>query len=294
MASRNYVFTKFVNDQTEYSPYLNQLKCTTDSHLRYLICQLEECPKTHRVHVQGYVEFDKMTTLKQAKRYLGNDVHLEKRQGTQEQAIQYCSKAETQLVPPFTIGKKAVQGERTDLNRAAELITEGHTVEEVIKKNGNLVRYINQLDKWYARINCKTIERTEKPPEVEVLIGAPGTGKTTSVLDKETDLWEVPEPVNGHVWFDNYQGQEAVIFDDFYGGIKYHYLLKLLDAVKRPVPIKGGFTVWKPKRIYITSNKKVDDWYKIQDMRALKRRITKISIFEERGNTNPLPIEYAN
>lgn len=292
MAARNYMFTKFIQSPDHFLEYQKVLG-SEGNHLKYLICQLEECPSTHRLHVQGYVEYDKMMTLKQAKEHLGYDTHLEKRRGNQQQAIDYCTKLDTRYKDyfPFSLGKKAKQGERTDLKKAAKMIEDGINVEDIIRDDGNMLRYIKHLKEYKSMID-KPRDRNEDI-HVEVIVGDPGTGKTSYVYNKEPDIFVMPETNNNTIWYDGYQGQEAVLFDDFYGGIKYSSILRLLDRYPLKVPIKGGFVQWKPKRIYITSNKKPTEWYNIRDIRALKRRISKISIFKERGNTNPLPISEA-
>lgn len=98
---------------------------------------------------------------------------------------------------------------------------------------------------------------------MEVLYGSTGTGKTRYVhqqahLFYEDDIWIYP----GQGWFDGYQGQQVVVFDDFYGDMPFGTLLKVLDRYKLDVPVKGGFTNWNPTRIYITSNVHPLCWYK--------------------------------
>ena len=153
-----------------------------------------------------------------------------------------------------------------------------------------MIRYTKQL-KDVQTMLVEPRDRNE-PMYVEVIIGTPGSGKTRSVYDKEPEVYTVPIQQSNSVWFDGYQGQEAVLFDDFYGGIKYSNMLQLLDRYPIQVPIKGGYVNWRPKRIYITSNKDIETWYG-SDIPALKRRINQIhyqgSISEVVGNTIPLP-----
>lgn len=282
-AARNYVFTSYID--LDYNS-LNQNQ--KSRHIRYMVCQREICPTTNREHVQGYVEFDKMMTRNQVKESIGDPAaHLEKRLGSQQQAIDYCTKNNTRVEDsvPFILGEKAIMGERNDLKGALEAIKKKKPISEIIEEQPNLLRYYKQLE-MYKRDTDEERDRNE-PVEVEVLIGEPGTGKTKHVFDKEKDLFSVPIENGSNIWFDGYRGQEAVLFDDFYGGIKYHLLLKLLDRYPIKVPIKGGFVNWKPKRIYITSNKPVNQWYNKDDIRALERRISKCFIFEARGNTRP-------
>ena len=84
------------------------------------------------------------------------------------------------------------------------------------------------------------------------------------------------EPINGNIWFDNYTGQEDILLDDFYGWIKYHTLLQLLDGYLCNYQLKGS-TVWKNwSRVFITSNKDPSEWYNRPEWDALRRRITTI------------------
>lgn len=64
--------------------------------IRYAVWQVEACPKTGKIHLQGYVELvrgQRMTWLKK----IHPKIHLEVRKGTQKQAIDYCKKSRTQI-----------------------------------------------------------------------------------------------------------------------------------------------------------------------------------------------------
>lgn len=116
--------------------------------------------------------------------------------------------------------------------------------------------------------------------EVLVFWGRTGAGKTRLVHELATDLYIHP----GGAWFDGYDGQADVLFDDFGGSdFRLPYLLKLLDRYQMTVPIKGGFVQWAPRRIFITSNIDPNNWYSgafIEHQAALRRRITGIRHFE--------------
>ena len=115
-------------------------------------------------------------------------------------------------------------------------------------------------------------------PEVFVYWGKTGTGKTRKAWTDGGPESFVYAGVPGQpAWFDPYDGEETVIFDDFSGGLfPITYLLRLLDRYPMWVPIKGDHVQWIPKKIFITSNYRVEDWYptaKEEHQLALKRRI---------------------
>lgn len=95
---------------------------------------------------------------------------------------------------------------------------------------------------------------------VYVFTGPTGTGKTRSVHAAHPDLWTACDPKLQ--WFDGYNGQEAVLIDDFDGSsCSITFLLKLFDRFKMQVPVKGSHVNWGPKWLFITSNILLADWF---------------------------------
>lgn len=120
-------------------------------------------------------------------------------------------------------------------------------------------------------------------PSVIVYWGRTGAGKTRAVFDNLSS----PEDIYVHpggAWFDGYEGQPIVLFDDYAGSeFKLQYLLKLLDRYPMQVPIKGGFVSFVPFEIYLTSNLNPRDWYRNanrEHVDAMFRRITNEVQFE--------------
>lgn len=108
---RNWCFTTFKVDA---------FACPNDPIIRYCVFQHEKCPDTNRPHVQGYVELSKPYRIGQVKALFNDDtMHLEPRRGTQQEARDYCMKAETRIQGPWEFGKpwtaRSEPGKRTDL-----------------------------------------------------------------------------------------------------------------------------------------------------------------------------------
>lgn len=139
---RNLLFTNFENT-SDWKQYLQTLYDT--DKIQYIIAQLEECPTTHKLHIQGYIELKKQTRFKTLKKLLGNSSHIEKRLGTQQQAIDYCSKNETQIESYIQLGEKNKQGKRSDLKIIAEelkkktpinIIADNHPTQFIMYSKG--------------------------------------------------------------------------------------------------------------------------------------------------------------
>ena len=106
------------------------------------------------------------------------------------------------------------------------------------------------------------------------LIGISGSGKTTLAHSlNNTSVYYKPDGE----WWDNYDSEHTVILDDFYGGLKFSFLLKLLDSKPLLVPYKGGFHQFTSKVIIITSNQPPEKWYSFdsyeQKLPSLMRRL---------------------
>ena len=67
-------------------------------------------------------------------------------------------------------------------------------------------------------------------PVIKIFWGATGTGKTRKAYQIDPNLYKVPIHEGQTTWFDGYEGQETILLDEFYGGIKYSFMLRLFDS----------------------------------------------------------------
>jgi hypothetical protein len=233
--------------------------------VEYLICG-QETGEKGTPHLQGFVHFKQKLRFKQVKELLGNEAHIEKAKGTNQQNRTYCSKS-GHFQEWGTCGG---QGKRSDLKDAAELLRgSGGNLELVATEHPDVfIRYGRGL-RDYCSVMKLVPPRSEKTM-VYVLVGPPGCGKSKWACENTLDPFY---KMRGE-WWDGYQGQTDVIMDDFYGWMKYDELLRLTDRYPHKVPIKGSYVEFVAKKIVITSNKNVEDWYpNLPDTSALFRRI---------------------
>lgn len=106
------------------------------STIKFAIWQIELCPTSHRHHIQGYLELPKVVKLPSCKHLFVQDfqrtVHIEKRRGTQKQAVDYCSKMESKVCGPYSFGGKSIQGERNDLKAVQEAVNAGMDWDDIV------------------------------------------------------------------------------------------------------------------------------------------------------------------
>lgn len=281
---RNWVFTMFnTRDGRPLEPcgdYGGELDGVAD--LRCAVWQMELCPTTSKLHLQGYCEFKRPKRMAAVKRILGDSVHLEGRKGTREQAIEYCRKESTRFAGPWEYGDLGgvSPGKRTDLHDVAERIIHGSASRrELVEDFGHLyVRYSRGLENLLS-LRAKWEAPEWRDVKTVVYYGQAGTGKTRRAVEESGGDYFILHCAE-RVWFDGYDGESTLIIDDFYGWIRYGLLLHLLDGYRLRVEIKGGFTYANWTKVYITSNDAPEKWYEKGLTDALKRRLTEVHHFE--------------
>lgn len=226
-----------------------------------------EVGETGTPHLQGVISF-KTTRRLSAMKKIHPKAHWEGCRSIQH-SIEYCKK-EDDIIIDIDNGEK---GKRTDLLEAIDTLKSGglravaeEHPEQIIKYGRNF-QFLKELLEDEA-------QKYEKL-EVIVLWGEPGSGKTRRAREIDNHLYNVPPIINGNIWFNGYENQETVLFDDFYGEVPLSYILQLLDGYFMRVPTKGGFTAKKWKRVILTSNVHPKRWYR-ENWEALERRITEI------------------
>lgn len=265
--SRNWVFTDN-NPETNEPNWPDSVK--------YAVWQLERGTEGTE-HLQGYVEFKNSTTLTAAKKILPR-AHWETRRGTQQQAMDYCTKEDTRVSGPWTFGDLTIskQGARNDVLALKELIDSG-TPEKELYENTAMWKYRSSA---LAYRNL-TQSRRDHITRVYICVGPTGCGKTTFCKRVAPNAyWKMRSPGNNE-WWDGYDGHGDVIFDEFYGWIKYDTLLRLIDSSPLTVEVKGGVVQFVAKRLFITSNREWRDWYSditVPDKSALERRIREFGV----------------
>lgn len=206
-------------------------------------------------HLQGYVRFARKTSFAEAKTLIGQRAHLEPARESAKTNRGYCTK--DKLFEEY--GSIGEQGKRSDLESAIATLRKRGQLRDVADEHpAAFVRYhrgFQQLVDVTGLLtprNFKTL--------VHVCVGPPGTGKSRLVHELAESLGTVYKNFSG-TWFDGYQGQDSVIFDDFCGGVQWTHLLQLLDRYPYRIESKGSSREFTSKYIWITSNKYCSQWY---------------------------------
>jgi len=250
----------------------------------YTIYGKEICPDTGRPHLQGYVEWNSSKKFTVMHKFWGGRGHWKARytESTPAQAAEYCRKE-----GDFTEwGTMSEQGKRTDILEAMSMVANGATELEIFETLPEVAfKYTKGLEK-YRLLKEKQSSKGFQKRDVRVYWGDTGTGKTRSAMEEFPDAFIVSCGVSGF-WWTGYDGEEAVVVDEFRGNIPLCQLLRILDGYAVQVSVHGGTRFLKAKTIIITSNTPPIEWYSnadIESYKALERRFCLVKVFRSENN----------
>ncbi len=239
-----------------------------ERHSRYYVKGREVAPTTGQHHLQCFIYWTHAKTFNATKELLPQGAHIERAQGTPLQNRTYCTKDED-----FDeYGECPQQGSRNDIYALRESIEAGESYVSLYRHSA-MWRYSRAAERYRFHILLHSVPNW-KPVTVTVYWGDAGVGKTRKAYAEDPELYRIPTLHSNILWFDGYSGERAVLFDDFYGQVRYSDMLELLDGYRLTLQTKGAFTVKEWDRVYITSNQHPTKWYTFGCPAALARRIT--------------------
>lgn len=249
---------------------------------RYQIWQYE---RVSHLHIQGYVYFDNARTGRAVKtlihEWCGVEANMRIARGSAEDNKIYCSKEESRVEGPFEHGDIPNQGNRSDLAVAWELYQENGISKDLVDNyTSQMLMYGEKMKKLLQelRLSHWVQRKGYEPPEVIVLWGPTGTGKTRRAMEEGA----IKCKYTSRYQWGHYEGQPVVCFDEFKGQVVIEELLEYLDGHPTTVQIPYmGNKPWIPKKIYICSNFQPRDWWpqgviSNTQYTALERRFTKV------------------
>jgi len=207
--------------------------------------------------------------------------------GSHMQCIKYCSKEDTRIAGPWSVGsyveadaraaadkkggKSAGNIHKAKLLDIKKAIDAGATDQELWQSNFELMTRAHKSFNAY-RSSLKSNQRRETT-KVLVMYGPSGTSKshTANLIGQANGgAYWLRKPADGGIdWWDNYNGEPVVIIDEFYGWLPFDTLLRLCDKYPYLVNTKGSFVPFVAKLIIITSNKPPREWYSEEKIDAV-------------------------
>lgn len=284
---------------TSYDLTLFEHNWDAEDKIKYIIMGKEICPDTGREHLQGYVEFVNKKGFKVAKKLLIDPkVHIEKRRGSQEEAIEYCKKDGNWK----EWGERDKQGQRKDLEHCKRMIEEGKPMVDLGREHfSDFVRYYKGFFLYKDLLDRERARMAEaRAPEVIVYVGKAGSGKSYHCYndpDYQSSGYQFMCQQSGKVFFDGYENQTTIWFDEFNGAVlTFQLWCRLCDKYGIRVETKGGSVhISGLKKILISTTTPPGRWWNcakyLDDPNQLWRRLSKVYYLRSpRDGEYPEPI----
>lgn len=242
----------------------------------------EIAPSTGKKHFQAFAYASRamrLTGWNKVFSHLTPHTHIEKMEGTFAQNEAYCSKEGNYT----KIGEVPMaNGNKRSLLQVKEAIDNGEKLTDIVQNDEHFATVIQNKNAlaWYEQVKVGLKRKAEgfKPPEVYVIVGPAGCGKTRAVYDKEGfGIYSMPR--HDMKWCGSYDQQKVVLFDDVRAEtiMTIDLFLRIADGYPIEVEQKNGFRYWTVEKIYLTSNQDMALWWPKatpEDLAAVARRIT--------------------
>ena len=236
-------------------------------------------------HLQGFIQFKKKKRRSAVQSLLGGKAHLELRRGTVEQAMAYPKKEDTyskevhERVEWGEPNLRDKQGKRTDLDRLAEDIKGGATVDQIMTSYPK--HYVLHRTNIRGTINDYAQKQERSGHKLIILFGDAGSGKSY------TGRRLVQEAAGEGVWeqvaadlsdYGQKNTPRHVLIEEFKGNIKLSDFKQLFDpgSTRPPLHQRYANVNYLAELTIITSNYHPATWYDLTptDACAFYRRIT--------------------
>lgn len=274
--SRGWCFT--LNNYTpEEQQAIDNVEC------QYLVYG-KEVGESGTPHLQGYIHFNTNVRMSQVKKALGTRAHIEVRQGSLKEAIDYCKKdGDVTERGKIRIG---ADNKWTDVIQLAE----AGKMEEI--KNDYPHLYLLHKQKLESLMAPNLEAFTDDPKNhFEWWVGPTGTGKSRTLWEKYGNNRYLKGITK---WWDNYRYEEVVVIeeaDPLRCQHMAHYFKIWCDHYPFRAEVKcSHLNNIRPNKIIITSNYTIRECFpNQQDYEPLERRFKVVKFGDQ-----SLPPAFAN
>lgn len=180
------------------------------------------------------------------------------------------------------------QGARNDLADVYSMVKDGLSNYEILEQMPDVMFNLDKLDIVRQIIRDQEFSEKRRDLEVTYIYGTTGTGKTRSVMDKYgyKNVYRVTDYKHP---FDQYGGQDVIMFEEFRSSLVLGDMLKYLDCYPLVLPCRYANRQACFTKVYICTNIPLEKQYPAiqqeapEDFLALLRRIHHIRHYTPYG-----------
>ena len=188
------------------------------------------------------------------------------------------------------------QGRRNDIIDLYDMIANGMTDYQILDTSPDYMLQLNQIRQTRQVIRSEKFKNTFRQLTTTYIYGSTGCGKTRYVMEKY-GYENVYRVTNYKHPFDEYKGQDVVLFDEFRSSLPLVDMLKYLDGYPVLLPCRFVDTQACFTKVYFTTNISLDKQYvniqrdEIESYKAFLRRIHKVINWDKQSEECQLTFE---
>lgn len=271
MRSVTWTLNNYTNEEVEH---------IKNGPFKFVVFQ-QEIGANGTPHLQGYCQMADAVGFNRWKQLISPRAHLEATKGSPRSNYEYCTKDETRApgTQPFTKGDIPQQGQRSDLEAIVAMAKDpSKRKRDIVDCNPEAyLKYHRGLD----QIRNIFADDRDFPTEVYWLYGKTGTGKSRLAHTIAPGAYWKP---GGNNWWDGYDPAEHsdIIIDDFRSNLApFSEILRLFDRYPMRVPFKGGYTNFRPRRIFVTTSKHPSETWLTTGEEAMDQLLRRLKVIVE-------------
>jgi len=270
-------------------------------------CMSDEVGENGTYHTHVYIACSnalRFSTLKNS--FDGS--HFEMAKGTSQQNRDYVfkegkwekdKKKETNLKETQEeFGEMPIErpGARNDIHDLYAMIKEGMSNYEIIENNPDYMLQLDKIERARQIVREEKYKNTFRNLYVTYITGSTGTGKTRGVMEKYgyENVFRVTDYDHP---FDNYKGQDVIVFEEFRNSLKMGDMLNYLDGYPLELPCRYSNKIACYSKVYIITNWELNQQYEsIQEdypetWNAFKRRIDEVLVYNSSTDIQSIPMK---
>lgn len=277
-----------INNPTEKGFTHERIRVELDSFKSVVYwCMADEIGENGTYHTHIYIQGKgamRFSTIK--KRF--DSAHIEMAKGTALQNREYVSKSgkwekdkkhETCVDGTFEEwGEMPVerQGARNDLADLHAMVKEGLSDYDILEQMPEAMLQLDKIQLTRQVIVQEKYKNSWRDLTCVYIYGDTGTGKTRSVMEKYgyENVFRVTDYFHP---FDNYRGQDVIIFEEFRSGFRIADMLNYLDGYPLELPCRYANKYACYTKVYIISNIPLSEQYRNQPQESFNAFLRRIN-----------------
>lgn len=261
-----------INNPLDHDLSHDQIKILLDEFKNIVYwCMSDEIGENGTYHTHLYLVLKNGVRFRTVKDRFPS-AHIEIVKGTSKENLEYVTKtgkwkdnnkSETSVDNTFEcFGELPLeeQGKRNDIDTLYQMIKDGYDNYQILEESPSYLLRVEKIDRARQIIRQKKFSDIFRKLEVVYIYGDSGIGKTRFIMDGYgyKNVYRVTDYQNP---FDQYDGQDVIIFDEFRSSLRVEQMLNYIDGYPLQLPCRYNNKTACFTKVFIISNISLEHQY---------------------------------